>query len=142
MHRLELLPAGAGPARLLALGAHCDDIEIGCGGTMLRLDLHMATYHTQTVTITKVVNGYVWLNLLFGPLGIIRARGVRKRGTRRPWVWLLSWADGEGSVRCVNRCITVAGGQRFSRAVAALAPVAGRSAPASRRERGSESGRG
>lgn len=39
MHRLELLQAGAAPARLLGLGAHCDDIEIGCGGTMLRLAL-------------------------------------------------------------------------------------------------------
>ena len=37
MHRIELLPKGANPARILALGAHCDDIEIGCGGTMLRL---------------------------------------------------------------------------------------------------------
>ncbi len=25
------------PARILCLGAHCDDIEIGCGGTLLRL---------------------------------------------------------------------------------------------------------
>src|SRR5579863_3900581 len=25
------------PMRILCLGAHCDDIEIGCGGTMLRL---------------------------------------------------------------------------------------------------------
>ena len=37
MHRVELLPQTAGPLRILALGAHCDDIEIGCGGTMLRL---------------------------------------------------------------------------------------------------------
>ncbi len=37
MHRIDLLPKSAGPARILALGAHCDDIEIGCGGTMLRL---------------------------------------------------------------------------------------------------------
>jgi len=37
MRPIDLLPAGAGPARLLALGAHCDDIEIGCGGTVLRL---------------------------------------------------------------------------------------------------------
>jgi LmbE family N-acetylglucosaminyl deacetylase len=37
MHRIELLPTAAGPTRILALGAHCDDIEIGCGGTMLRL---------------------------------------------------------------------------------------------------------
>jgi len=37
MHRIELLPKAGGQARILALGAHCDDIEIGCGGTMLRL---------------------------------------------------------------------------------------------------------
>ena len=29
-------PDGA-PPRLLAIGAHADDIEIGCGGTILRL---------------------------------------------------------------------------------------------------------
>jgi LmbE family N-acetylglucosaminyl deacetylase len=28
---------GGGPLRLLCLGAHCDDIEIGCGGTVLSL---------------------------------------------------------------------------------------------------------
>ncbi len=28
---------GAAPASVLCLGAHCDDIEIGCGGTLLRL---------------------------------------------------------------------------------------------------------
>lgn len=27
----------SGPFRVLCLGAHCDDIEIGCGGTLLRL---------------------------------------------------------------------------------------------------------
>lgn len=37
MHRIELTAGGTAPARLLALGAHCDDIEIGCGGTLLRL---------------------------------------------------------------------------------------------------------
>ena len=36
MQRISLLREG-GPRRLLALGAHCDDIEIGCGGTVLRL---------------------------------------------------------------------------------------------------------
>jgi len=37
MRRIELLPERELPARILALGAHCDDIEIGCGGTLLRL---------------------------------------------------------------------------------------------------------
>ena len=26
-----------GPQTILALGAHCDDIEIGCGATLLRM---------------------------------------------------------------------------------------------------------
>jgi LmbE family N-acetylglucosaminyl deacetylase len=35
---LRLEPAsGAEPLSVLCLGAHCDDIEIGCGGTILRL---------------------------------------------------------------------------------------------------------
>jgi LmbE family N-acetylglucosaminyl deacetylase len=32
-----LLPQQQGPLKLLCLGAHSDDIEIGCGGTILRL---------------------------------------------------------------------------------------------------------
>jgi LmbE family N-acetylglucosaminyl deacetylase len=32
-----LLGAGGAPLEVLCLGAHCDDIEIGCGGTLLRL---------------------------------------------------------------------------------------------------------
>jgi LmbE family N-acetylglucosaminyl deacetylase len=35
MQRLTF--SGGGPVRLLAIGAHADDIEIGCGGTILRL---------------------------------------------------------------------------------------------------------
>jgi len=35
--RLGLRPAGAAPLRILAMGAHADDIEIGCGGTVLEL---------------------------------------------------------------------------------------------------------
>jgi LmbE family N-acetylglucosaminyl deacetylase len=37
MNPLAVLGTGTGRLRLLALGAHADDIEIGCGGTLLRL---------------------------------------------------------------------------------------------------------
>jgi LmbE family N-acetylglucosaminyl deacetylase len=37
MERIALSAADGGPRRILALGAHADDIEIGCGGTLLRL---------------------------------------------------------------------------------------------------------
>ncbi|HEY6058301.1 MAG TPA: PIG-L deacetylase family protein [Candidatus Limnocylindrales bacterium] len=37
MIRLELDGPDRGPLRLLLVGAHADDIEIGCGGTLLRL---------------------------------------------------------------------------------------------------------
>jgi len=37
MLRLILAPEWETPLRLLCLGAHADDIEIGCGGTILRL---------------------------------------------------------------------------------------------------------
>jgi LmbE family N-acetylglucosaminyl deacetylase len=36
MRRVLLGPPGT-PLRILCLGAHCDDIEIGCGGSLLRL---------------------------------------------------------------------------------------------------------
>jgi LmbE family N-acetylglucosaminyl deacetylase len=32
-----ILGSAGAPLRILCLGAHCDDIEIGCGGTVLRL---------------------------------------------------------------------------------------------------------
>lgn len=37
MLRTSLQKAGPGPLNVLCLGAHCDDIEIGCGGTILTL---------------------------------------------------------------------------------------------------------
>jgi LmbE family N-acetylglucosaminyl deacetylase len=37
MKKISILEDGSGPTRILALGAHADDIEIGCGGTILRL---------------------------------------------------------------------------------------------------------
>ena len=37
MIRSASLGAPGAPLRILCLGAHCDDVEIGCGGTVLRL---------------------------------------------------------------------------------------------------------
>ncbi|HVH20739.1 MAG TPA: PIG-L deacetylase family protein [Myxococcota bacterium] len=37
MLKLDLVRDPNSPFRVLALGAHCDDIEIGCGGTLLSL---------------------------------------------------------------------------------------------------------
>ena len=37
MRPIQLAGGGAGPLRVLFIGAHCDDIEIGCGGTILAL---------------------------------------------------------------------------------------------------------
>jgi LmbE family N-acetylglucosaminyl deacetylase len=37
MHKLGLCDADSGIRNILCLGAHSDDIEIGCGGTILRL---------------------------------------------------------------------------------------------------------
>src|SRR5579863_3197676 len=37
MRALSLAPDAGAPLNLLCLGAHADDIEIGCGGTILRL---------------------------------------------------------------------------------------------------------
>jgi len=35
--KLDLVPNREEPFRVLCIGAHCDDIEIGCGGTLLTL---------------------------------------------------------------------------------------------------------
>lgn len=37
MQKVSILEDGSGPKKILALGAHADDIEIGSGGTILRL---------------------------------------------------------------------------------------------------------
>jgi LmbE family N-acetylglucosaminyl deacetylase len=42
----------AAPARLLAIGAHPDDIEIGCGGTILKLIEHGALAEVRWVVLS------------------------------------------------------------------------------------------
>lgn len=37
MLRIDPFAVGHSPSRVLCLGAHCDDIEIGCGGTVAKL---------------------------------------------------------------------------------------------------------
>lgn len=37
MQQLDLRTSGSDPLRILCLGAHSDDIEIGCGGSLLRI---------------------------------------------------------------------------------------------------------
>ncbi len=62
MNRVPLFGGSDGPRRVLALGAHADDIEIGCGGTLLRL---------------------VASSLAGGALGgLLRHAGARPRGAR------------------------------------------------------------
>lgn len=45
-------PAGTSP-RILCLGAHCDDIEIGCGGTLLRLLEEQPGCHVDWVVFSS-----------------------------------------------------------------------------------------
>jgi LmbE family N-acetylglucosaminyl deacetylase len=43
----------SGGIQLLLLGAHCDDIEIGCGGTLLKLMEHYTIRHVQWVVFSS-----------------------------------------------------------------------------------------
>src|SRR5262245_32788700 len=43
----------SGPLRLLCLGAHCDDIEIGCGGTILKLASGVRKLEVQWVVFSS-----------------------------------------------------------------------------------------
>src|SRR6201996_8156293 len=47
MLRLKLDGGGEGPLQILCLGCHSDDIEIGCGGTILKLaeEYHGCVFH-------------------------------------------------------------------------------------------------
>ncbi len=44
---------GSGPKVLLCIGAHCDDIEIGCGGTLLTLSRRYPQAHFHWVIFTS-----------------------------------------------------------------------------------------
>jgi len=50
---LPLKLNNTGGLKLLFLGAHCDDIEIGCGGTILKLADEYPVEHVQWVVFTS-----------------------------------------------------------------------------------------
>jgi len=45
-------PPGNEPHRVLCIGAHCDDIEIGCGGALLQLQKSGRKLHIDWVVLT------------------------------------------------------------------------------------------
>jgi LmbE family N-acetylglucosaminyl deacetylase len=49
MFKPQIIPSTNKPLRVLCLGAHSDDIEIGCGGTILRLSESMPIECTWVV---------------------------------------------------------------------------------------------
>jgi LmbE family N-acetylglucosaminyl deacetylase len=53
MLRATLGPDTRAPLRILCLGAHCDDIEIGCGGTLLRLLAERPGSHVDWVVFAS-----------------------------------------------------------------------------------------
>ncbi|MEW5729519.1 MAG: PIG-L deacetylase family protein [Pseudomonadota bacterium] len=52
MHPLRFDTDGPEPFRVLCLGAHCDDIEIGCGATILRLAATVPNLEVRWVVFT------------------------------------------------------------------------------------------
>ena len=55
MLRLPFAQWPVGPRTILCLGAHCDDIEIGCGGTLLRLVEELPDLRVCWVTFSGTV---------------------------------------------------------------------------------------
>jgi LmbE family N-acetylglucosaminyl deacetylase len=56
MHKLRLLDRDKKEFSILCLGAHGDDIEIGCGGTILRLLEECPNFNVQWVIFSCVPN--------------------------------------------------------------------------------------
>jgi LmbE family N-acetylglucosaminyl deacetylase len=83
MIRLGLDRQSAGPLQILCLGAHSDDIEIGCGGTILRLAEQYpdCTFH--------------WV--VFSAIGVRceeARRGAERFGGSRVWPLFKDFRDG------------------------------------------------
>ena len=71
MMRLKLEAGASGALQILCLGCHSDDIEIGCGGTILKL----AEEHPGCV--------FHWV--VFSAIGVARGGGATcGRSVRRP----------------------------------------------------------
>jgi len=83
MHQLPLGLKTGSSSSILALGAHCDDIEIGCGGTLLALreSLPEAKIHWVVFTSSEVRRKETLesIRMLFGESGpdLIRMESFR-----------------------------------------------------------------
>ena len=53
MLNFALARSSGRPLEVLCIGAHCDDIEIGCGGTVLSLQKHYADCRIHWVVLTS-----------------------------------------------------------------------------------------
>ena len=54
MHSLDLAKLHKGRLDILCIGAHCDDIEIGCGGTVLALQHRYPSCRVHWLILTSV----------------------------------------------------------------------------------------
>ncbi len=54
MFALHFAPRASQSLNVLCIGAHCDDIEIGCGGTLLALQKHYPKLRVHWLVLTSV----------------------------------------------------------------------------------------
>ena len=85
MHALDVVHKTSGPLRVLCLGAHSDDIEIGCGGLILQLLRSSRPVHVDWVVFSAR-----------GPREVEARRGATLflKGARRRRVMLRQFRDG------------------------------------------------